>query len=291
MEDFEQLRRGPWVKRNGNNETSYETTQEGSGNINPSGFVESGAVTGDMIVSGTLKADRIGAVDATKGLFIFGDDTVGAFVADGLTVVASAPTIVTSPLNAGITSSSTLYLDGSASQAVLIAREPANYNGYARVAPDWNSLNQALVTITADRNGSDPTQLQLVSDSSLGNYSYFSGDANVIGYGVALSVNGYAVALFGHKHVSAVRTTTTTTSVPANGSLSLGTFTWSTALNTNGNFFANATVEYTTATKGTSFAVVENITSTTVDIRLINPTGTADTADRRVHAMGYSDYL
>lgn len=291
MEDFDQLRRGPWVSRDGHNETAYETTQEGTGNINPSGFVESGAVTGDMIVSGQLKANLIGPVDATKGLFIFGDDTVGAFVADGITAMASAPTNVSSPLNAALAAPSTVYLDGSSSQAVMIVREPNNYNGFAKVAPDWNSLNQALLTIEANRNGTQSTQIQLVSDSTYGRYTYVTGDANVIGYGIALLVNGYSVALFGHKHVSAVRTSTTTTSVPANGSLLLGTFNWSTALNSNGNFYATATVEYTTATKGSSFAVVENITSTTVDIRLINPTGTADTADRRVHAMGYSDYL
>ena len=248
-------------------------------------------LSADNIVSGTLKADRIGAVNGTKGLFIYADDTVGAFVADGLTVVGSTPGSVTSPLDAGTSSRAILYLDGSLSNASMISREPVNYDGFAKVNTFWNSLNQALVTISADRDGSHPIQLQLVSDSVNGEYVYVNGPSNIIGYGIALAVNGSAVALFGHKHVSALRSATTTTSVPANGSLLLGTFNWSTALNTLGNLYATASVEYTTGTKGTSFAVVESVTSTTVDIRLINPTGTADTAERRVHAMGYSDYL
>jgi hypothetical protein len=259
-------------------------------------------LSADNIISGSLKADRIGSIDATKGLFIHSAATATALTAASLTVVGSGPSALTDPLSAANSSLAVTYYNSIDSGKVLlsIAREPITFLGKAYHRAEFNPTQLgggnkiSSSELYASHNGTAYANLNVISRSDgpfYFNYVTVAGDANVIGYGLALLVNGFAVALFGHKHVSAVRTSSTTTSVAANGSLLLGTFNWSTALNSNGNFFANATVEYTTGTKGTSFAVVENITSTTVDIRLINPTGTADTAERRVHAMGYSDYL
>jgi hypothetical protein len=235
-------------------------------------------------------------------LFIHSAATAAALTAASLTVVGSGPSAFTDPLSAANSSLAVTYYNSIDSGKVLlsIAREPSTFLGKAYHRAEFNptqlgggnKISQS--ELYASHNGTAVSSLNVVSRSDgpfYFNYTYVTGDANVIGYGLALLVNGSSVALFGHKHVSALRSAATTTSVPANGSLLLGTFNWSTALNTNGTLYATASVEYTTGTKGTSFAVVESVTSTTVDIRLINPTGTADTAERRVHAMGYSDYL
>lgn len=259
-------------------------------------------LSADNIVSGSLKADRIGSIDATKGLFIHSSGTATALTSASLTVVGASPSSLVDPLSSANSSLAVTYYNAIDSGKVIltIAREPSTYLGKAYHRAEFNptilgggyKISQSELFSSYD--GTAISRLNVVSRNDgpfYYNYTAITGDANVIGYGLALLVNGFAVALFGHKHVSALRSTATTTSVPANGSLLLGTFNWSTALNVNGNFYATASVEYTTGTKGTSFAVVENVTSTTVDIRLINPTGTADTAERRIHAMGYSDYL
>jgi len=67
-EQFRMLRKGPWSVLDNHNATAYELVDTGSGNVNPVGFVEDGAISGTSVTDGSITAAKIAtdAVTATK---------------------------------------------------------------------------------------------------------------------------------------------------------------------------------------------------------------------------------
>lgn len=67
-EQFRMLRKGPWAVLDNHNATSYELVDTGSGNVNPIGFVEDGAISGTSVTDGSITAAKLAtdAVTATK---------------------------------------------------------------------------------------------------------------------------------------------------------------------------------------------------------------------------------